>query len=194
MLALLAAPLASEAQPAGKVPRIGLIGWVLPASADRYVEPFRQGLRDLGYVEGQTIVVESRWAGGQSDRAAELAAELVRLKVDVIVAFATPAIQAAKNATTTIPIVMGVAGDPVGTGFVASLVRPGGNITGLSLMSSELAGKRLELLREVLPGIDRMAFLASGKSPAGRLFVQEAQVAAQQLGVRIQPVVVGGPE
>ena len=193
-LGILAAPLAPAAQQPTKVPRIGFLAWGSPPPADRYGESFRQGLRDLGYVEGQNIVVEYRWAEGRSDRAADLAAELVRLKVDVIVAFATPAILAAQNATKTTPIVMGVAADPVGTGFVANLARPGGNITGLSLMSPDLAGKRLELLREVLPGIARVAFLASGRSPAGRLFVQETQVAAQKLGVQIQPVVVGGPE
>ena len=191
---LLAAPLAAGAQQAAKVPRIGYLAWGSPPPSDRYGEPFRQGLREFGYVEGQNIVVESRWAEGRKDRAGDLAAELVRLKVDVIVAFATPAIEAAKSATKTIPIVMGVSTDPVGTGFVASLARPGGNITGVSLMSPDLAGKRLQLLREALPGVARVAFLASGRSPAGRLFLQETQVAARKLGVQIQPVVIGGPE
>ena len=193
-LASLAAPAAAQAQQAAKVARIGFLAWGSPPPSDRYGEPFRQGLRELGWVEGQNIVVEYRWAEGRSDRAADFAAELVRLKVDIIVAFATPAIQAAKSATKTIPIVMGVSTDPMGTGFITSLARPGGNITGVSLMSPDLAGKRLQLLREVLPSITRVAFLASGRSPAGRLFVQETQVAARKLGVQIQPVVIGGPE
>ena len=184
---------ATTAQQPAKVPRVGVLVRDSPP-ADRFLEPFRQGLRDLGYVEGQNIVVEYRWAEGRSDRAAALAAELVRLKPDVIVAFTTPAIHAARNATKTIPIVMGAAADPMGTGFVASLARPGGNITGMYLMLPELAGKRLELLREVLPRVTRVAFLAGGPDTAGPLFIQESQVAAQTLGLQIQPVVVKDPE
>jgi len=184
--------MASDAQQPGKVPRVGVLRFGSPPPADRFAEPFRQGLRELGYIEGQTIIVEYRWAG-TSDRAAELAAELVRLKVDVIVAFVTPAAYAAKNATRAIPIVVSAA-DPVGTGLVASLARPGGNITGVSLMLPDLAGKRLELIREALPGVARVAFLAHGAGPAAPLFIRETQVAAQKLGVRIQPVIVEGPE
>ena len=131
---------------------------------------------------------------GRSDRAADLAAELVRLKVDVIVAYAEPAIQGAKNATKTIPIVMGSSADPVGTGLVTSLARPGGNITGVSGMLPDLAGKPLQLLRELLPGVARVAFLAARRETAARLFLEETQVAGQKLGVQIQPVIVKGPE
>ncbi len=145
VLGTVALPPSADAQQPAKVPRVGVLVWA-SSPADRQVKPFRQGLRDLGYVEGQNIVVEYRWAEGRSDRAADLAAELVRLKVDVIVAYATPAVRAAKSATKTIPIVMGGSADPVGTGFVTSLARPGGNITGVSLMMPDLAGKRLQLL------------------------------------------------
>jgi putative tryptophan/tyrosine transport system substrate-binding protein len=137
---------AAEAQQAKKVPRIGLLG--LGSGPALPEEAFLQGLRDLGYVEGQNITIEHRWAAGKVDRLPVLAEELVRLKVDLIAVRATPVVQAAKSATTTIPIVMLGAADPVGTGFVASLARPGGNITGMSNMMPELAGKRLELLKE----------------------------------------------
>ena len=179
------------AQQAKKVPRIGYLT-VRSGPSDRD-EAFRQGLRDLGYVEGQNIIVEHRFANG-TDRLPEMAAELVRLKLDVFVAEATPAVQALKNATGTPPIVMAAAADPVGTGLVASLAQPGGNITGLSLILPELAGKRLELLREVLPRIARVAFLAHGGNPAHRLFVKEAQDIAPRLKIKIQPLVIGGPE
>ena len=161
--------------------------------SDPYVGAFRQGLRELGYIEGRNIDIVYRYTNGD-DQLPELAAELVRLKVDVIVTSSTAATRAAKNATTTIPIVMAAASDPVGTGLVVSLARPGGNITGLSLMAPELAGKRLELLREVLPRVARVAFLASGRDPDGRLFVEEAQAAAERFGMQIQPLVIGGPE
>lgn len=161
--------------------------------SDPYVGAFRQGLRELGYIEGQNIDIVYRYTNGD-DQLPELAAELVRLKVDVIVTSSTAATRAAKNATTTIPIVMAAASDPVGTGLVVSLARPGGNITGLSLMAPELAGKRLELLREVLPRVARVAFLASGRDPDGRLFVEEVQDAAERFGMQIQPLVIGGPE
>ncbi len=193
VLGTVALPPLADAQQPTKVPRVGFLAWGSPPPADRYAEPFRQGLRELGYVEGQNIVVEYRWAEGRSDRAADLAAELVRLRVDVIVAWVSSAIKAAGNATRTIPIVMGAAADPVGMGLVASLARPGGNITGPSGMSPDLAGKRLELLREVLPGVSRVAFLFYTKAGGWR-FVEETQVAAQKLGVQIQPVGVGGPE
>jgi ABC-type uncharacterized transport system substrate-binding protein len=191
-LGTLSAPLVAEAQQAGKVPRIGFLSWGFPPPSDRYGEPFRERLRELGYVEGQNIVVEYRWAEERSDRAADLAAELVRLRVDVIVAWVGAAVRAAQNATRTIPIVMGAVADPVRSGLVASLARPGGNTTGPSMMTLDIAGKRLELLREVLPGVSRVAFLFSPKT--GRGFVEETQVAAQRLGIRIQPVGVGGPQ
>jgi putative ABC transport system substrate-binding protein len=142
-------------------------------------------------VEGQNIVVEYRWAEERSDRAADLAAELVRLRVDVIVAWVGTAVRAAQHATRTIPIVMGAVADPLRSGLVASLARPGGNTTGPSMMTLDIAGKRLELLREVLPNVSRVAFLSR---KAGWQFVQETQVAAQRLGVRLQPVAVEGPQ
>ncbi|HTN69849.1 MAG TPA: ABC transporter substrate-binding protein, partial [Methylomirabilota bacterium] len=152
------------------------VGYLSPRSGPSEREAaFKEGLREFGLIEGQNVVIEYRWAKGKSELLPQLAAELVRLKVDVIVAAATLAVQAAKNATATIPIVMPAAADPVGTKLIASLDRPGGNITGLSLMAPELAGKRLELLREVLPKLTRVAFLAYGPDPATRLFVKEAQ-------------------
>jgi putative tryptophan/tyrosine transport system substrate-binding protein len=190
---VLAAPLAAGAQPAGKVPRIGFLsfGWVEGARPN--LEAFRQGLRELGYVDGQNIAIEYRFAESKLDRLPDLAAELVHLRVDMIVAATTPVILAAKNATSTIAIVMAPAADPVATGLITNLARPGGNITGVSLMMPELAGKRLELLREVLPDVTRVTFLA-WRDVSGRRFVEEAQAAGQILGLRIQPVVVGGAE
>ena len=157
-ISVLAAPLAVEAQPP-KVPRLGFLG-ISPASAyASRIEGFRQGLRELGYVEGQNIAIEWRYADSQADRLPGLAAELVRLNVDVIVAAGVEPTRAAKQATTTIPIVMGQSGDPVGLGLVASLARPGGNITGLTILTAELNGKRLGLLHEAVPGTSRVAVL-----------------------------------
>jgi len=184
--------LSAEAQQPKKVPRIGYL--TLRASPTENDEAFLQGLRDLGYTDGRNIAIENRWAGGKTDRLPALAEELVRLKVDIIVASSTPAVQAAKNATKTIPIVMTGTADPVGTGLVASLARPGGNITGLSGILPELAGKRMGLLREILPKLSRVAFLAHGGDPAHILFIKEAQEAAGRLGMKLQPVVIGGSE
>ena len=194
LLALILAavnPAEAQQQPK-KPPRIGLLG--LAAGPARPEEAFLQGLRDLGYVEGQNIIIEYRWAAGRTDRLPALAEELVRMKVDLIVVRATPVVQAAKNATTTIPIVIMSAADPVGMGFVASLARPGGNITGMSQMLPELAGKRLELLREILPELSRVAYLAHGGDSAHKLFVKQAQEAAKSFGMKFQPLVIGGPE
>jgi putative tryptophan/tyrosine transport system substrate-binding protein len=177
----------SEAQQPKKV------GILTLTSDDPMVVMLRQGLRELGYVEGQNIVIEHRFAEGKVDRLPDLAAELVHMNVDVIVARATPVVQAAKNATSTIPVVIHSA-DPVGSGFVASLARPGGNITGLSSMAPELAGKRLELLREILPKLSRVAFLAHGSDPAHRQFIKEAQETAERFGMKFQPVVIRGPQ
>jgi putative ABC transport system substrate-binding protein len=177
-----------EAQQPKKVPRIGFLG--LPGGPAWQEEEFLKGLRDLGYLDGQNIIIEYRWAAGKTDRLPALVEELVRLKVDLIVVRTTPVVQAARNATTTIPIVMLSAADPVGSGFVASLVRPGGNITGMSSMMPELAGKRLELLREVLPKLSRVAFLAYGGDTAHKLFVKEAQEAAERFGMKFQPVII----
>jgi putative ABC transport system substrate-binding protein len=164
-----------------------------PSGRDLYFEVVRQGLHDLGYVEGQNIFIVYKSAEGRVERLPDLAAELVRMKVDVIMARATPVVQAAKNATSTIPIVASAA-DVVGSGFVASLARPGGNITGTTSIMPELAGKRLELLREIVPKLSRVAFLAHGGVPAHRLFIKEVQAAGESVGVQIQPLVVKGPE
>jgi len=149
-------------------------------------EPLRQGLRENGYVEGQNLLVEWRAADGRPERAKMLAQELVRLNVEVIVANLTPAVQAAKEATGTIPIVMASAGDPVGTGFVASLARPGGNITGLTGISAELAGKRVELLRELVPGLARLGLLLNGSNPFAKSLVTETRTAAKRAGLELQ--------
>jgi putative ABC transport system substrate-binding protein len=193
MLALLAIPLAAEAQPlAGEVPRIGVLMYTPMTKA--FQEAFRQGLRDYGYVEGQNILVEWRAAEGQPDRTMTLATELVRLQVRVIVAEFTPAVQAAQHATHTIPIVMAPAGDPVATGLVASLARPGGNITGFSNIVAELSGKRLELLRELVPRLTRVGLLIHGAGPLDKAFAEETQTAAARAGLQLHVVGVPRPE
>ena len=189
----LATASAAEAQQAKKRPRIGVLSSRLGPLPTRE-GAFQESLRKLGYVEGQSITIEYRYAEERLDRLPELVAELVHSKVDVIVAVSTPAIEAAKNATNTIPIIMAGVSDPVGTGFVASLARPGGNVTGLSLQSPELSGKRLELLKEVIPKLSRVAFLVHRQDPGHRLFVKEAQDAGQSLGMQIQPLAVAGFE
>jgi len=190
---LLVAPLAGAAQQPAKVPRIGYLSPLSPSSDSTRIEAFRQGLRDFGYVEGQNIAIEYRYAEGKFNRLPDLAAELVRFKVDVIVVASTPGILAAKNATSTIPIVMALSADPVPTGLVSSLARPGGNITGLSLLSGELSGKRLELLKEVVPNLSRVAVLWDPVNPATLLQLRETEAAAQVLGVQLQPLEVRGP-
>ena len=190
-LCILAAPLAGEAQPAN-VPRIGVLGLV--STPEREQAQFREELHARGYVEGQTIRVDYRWvAAGQAERLDDLAVELVRLPVDLIVALSTPSVQAAKRATTTIPIVM-AAGDPVETGLVASLARPGGNITGVAAMTTELGGKCVELLRELLPAVPHVAALVHATDPFARPFLEHIQSAAGSVGVQVQPVVVRGDE
>jgi putative tryptophan/tyrosine transport system substrate-binding protein len=182
----------AEAQQPKKVPRIGYLSLrASPSAGDR---AFLQGLNDLGYVAGQNISIEYRWAAGKVDRLPGLAEELVRLRVDILVTASTPVVQAAKNATGTIPIVMASAADPVRSGFVASLAQPGGNVTGMSNIMPELAGKRLELLREVLPKLSRVAFLAHAGDPAHRLFVDEAREAAGSFGMQVQQLVIAAPE
>jgi putative tryptophan/tyrosine transport system substrate-binding protein len=181
-LSLLVVPLLAVAQPVGKVRRIGML---IPGSSSDFalrIEAFRHGLRDLGYVEGQNITVESRFAEGQADRLPELVVELIRLQVDVMVIDGNLAIRAAQHATTTIPIVMAISGDPVGEGFVASLARPGGNITGLSLMGTELSGKRLQLLQEAVPTLSHIAVLWNPAVPVSTLAFKETQTAAHALG------------
>ena len=184
--ALLTTPLLAEAQPAKKIPRVGVLGGQSPEmSPPPPILALRQGLRELGYVEGQTIAIEWRWAQGKNERFSDLAAELVQLKVDVIVAATTPGVQAAQRATRTIPIVMGFASDPVALGLVASLARPGGNITGLGVAMPEMAGKRLQLLREVAPTVARIAVLSDPTSLVSA-DVRETEVAARTLGVPLQ--------
>jgi putative ABC transport system substrate-binding protein len=190
----LLAPLAAGAQGPGKIPRIGYAMSRAASEDQRVLDAARQGLRELGYVEGQNIALEVRWAEGRYERFPELVAELVRLKVDVLVAATTPGALAAKNATRTIPVVMLAVGDPVGSGLVASLARPGGNLTGLSLLNTEVHGKRLELLKQALPGISRVAVLTNPGNPIHAVFWKETHAAAQTLGVQLQPVKLRGPE
>jgi putative ABC transport system substrate-binding protein len=178
----------AEAQQPTQVPRIGYLS--LRAKPSLRDEAFVRGLHDLGWVDGQNIAIEYRWAANRTENLAKFADELVALKVDLISASATPAVQAAKNATKTIPIVMVTSADAVRSGFVASLARPGGNITGNTNIFPELAGKRLELLKEVLPKLSRVAFLAYGPDPAHKLFVKDAQDAAQSFKIRILPLVL----
>src|SRR5712691_7146508 len=194
-LSLLAAPLIAEAQQPKHVHRIGVLSG-LGTTPERhpFVEAFLEGMRALGYVEGQNLVLEYRGAVGHYERLPALAAELVQLKADVIVTQGTPAALAAKDATTTIPIVMVGVGDPVGSGLVASLARPGGNITGLSLLGPELVGKQLEFLKDVLPTVSRVAVLWNPANPAQALMVREADVAAQRLGVQLHLVEARDPD
>ena len=174
-----------QARQAGKPLTIGFLGPTTPSSQSQHVAAFSQRLRELGWIEGRTITIEVRWAEGRSERFAEIAAEFVRLKVDVIVTQTTPAVLAAKQATSVIPIVFATAGDPVGTGVVASLARPGGNITGLSSQATDTAGKRVGLLREVVPGLRRLAILGNIGNPFSVLEIAEVQAAARTLGVEV---------
>jgi putative ABC transport system substrate-binding protein len=183
-VAVLVSSSVAQAQPGKKVPKIGYLS-VRSAPSERE-EAFKQGLRELGWVDGENISIEYRWAKEKPELLPELAADLVRLKVNLIVAPFTAAVEAAKKATSTIPIVMSPAADPVASKLIASLDRPGGNITGLSLMGPELAGKRLELLREVVPRLSHVAFLARGADPAAGLFIKEAEEVAQKLGLELQ--------
>jgi putative tryptophan/tyrosine transport system substrate-binding protein len=178
-------PIAARAQQAGKLPTIGFLVAGTPTSHGQWVAAFVQRLRELGWIEGRTITIEYRWAEGRSERFAEIAAELVRRKVDVIVTSATEAIVAAKQATSVIPIVFAAAGDPVGTGLVASLARPGGNVTGLSIQQTDVAAKRLELLREVVPGLQRLAIWANAGSPSNVVEMAEVAATARTLGLEV---------
>jgi putative ABC transport system substrate-binding protein len=186
------APPAPDAQQGGKVARVGVLLF-LPLTK-RAQEDFRSAFRDHGYAEGQHVLIEWRSAEGSTDRANALAAELVGLNVGVIVAEFTPAVRAAKNATTTIPIVMASAGDPVATGLVSSLAHPGGNITGFTNLASELSGKRLELLREVVPGVTRVGMLIHGSDPLDGAFVDETRAAAAKIGIQVHVKSVPRPE
>lgn len=186
----LAAPLAAEAQQAGKVYRIGFL-WDSPAAFPDAIEAFRQGLRDLGYVEGRNTVIEYRWAEGKPERMRELAEELVRLKVDVIMAPSSVYTGAAKRATSTIPIVFLSHADPLGSGHVRSLARPGGNTTGLTIMMTETNVKGLELFKEAIPGLSRVAVIWDPATPSHKPGLKAVQSAGPSLGLRIQSVPVG---
>jgi putative tryptophan/tyrosine transport system substrate-binding protein len=191
MLFVLSVP--AQSQQPTKVTRIGYLVGPSSASTARY-EAFRQGLRELGYVEGKNIVIEWPSSEGNRDRQRALVAELVGLKVDVIVAVGAGDVRIAKDATATIPIVMVQGGDPVGSGFVASLARPGGNITGLATLRPELSGKRLELLTEIVPKLSRVALFASSASPDHAQVLKEAELAAGALGVKLQSLDIRSPK
>jgi len=191
---LLAPSVSTQAQQPAKIPRIGFLSGTSLSSTSARVEAFRQGLRELGYVEGKNIVIEWRWAEGKFDQLPDLAAELVRLKVDIIVSAGPAATRPAKEATSTIPIVMGFDNDPVGSGFVASLARPGGNITGLSSLAPELSGKRLELLKEILPKLSRLAVFGNSKEPGNAQNSKEVELAAKAHGVKVEFLDVVSPK
>jgi putative ABC transport system substrate-binding protein len=189
----LAAPPSALAQPSAKIRRIGFLGTGTAAGTARWVEALRGGLRELGYVEGRNLAIEYRWADGKYERAPELAAELVRLKVEVLVTHGTPGSRAAKGATTTVPIVMASVGDAVLVGLVASLARPGGNITGSAFFNPELAAKRLELLKETLPRLTRAAALINPDNPGQGTLLQAMEPTAKSLKLELLVVDVLGP-
>ena len=178
-------PLAARAQQAGKLPTIGFFSAGSAAALRDWVTALVQRLRELGWIEGRTVAMEYRWADGHNDRLAEIAAELVRLKVDVIVTHSAAPVIAAKQATAVIPVVFATAADPLATGLVASLARPGGNVTGLSSQTSELAGKRLEVLRELIPGLHRLAILANAAAPHAVLEMADTEETARKLGIEV---------
>jgi putative ABC transport system substrate-binding protein len=177
-------PLAASAQ--SKIPRIGFIGNSTAALEANLVDAFREGLRELGYEEGRNIVIEYRWAGGEYQRFSTLVAELIAAKVDLIVTAGTPAALAVKKATTTVPLVMVAVGDPVGTGLVPSLARPGGNLTGLSSIAPDLEGKRLQLLREIVPALSYVAMFVNSVNPFHVSSMRQARAAAEGMGIKLQ--------
>jgi len=181
-------PVAAHAQQTGKLPTIGFLGQSTRSAATEWTAAFVQRLRELGRIEGRTITIEYRWGEGREERFAEIAAEFVRLKVDIIVTSGTPAVIAAKQATTIIPIVVAAAGDPVEAGLVASLARPGGNVTGLSAQTADLAAKRLEILREVVPGLRRLAILSNVGNRLALWEMREVQAAASTLRLEVVPL------
>jgi putative ABC transport system substrate-binding protein len=184
----------AQGQQPKKVPRIGFLSIVSPPSISARVKAFRGGLRELGYVEGKNIVIEWRYAEGKLDRLPALAAELVHLKVDVIVSAGPRPTRSAQQATATIPIVMALDDDPVGSGFVASLARPGGNITGLATLVPEISGKQLELLKEIVPKLSRVAVLGNATTPGTPQALREINVTAGALGIQLQYLEVGAPK
>jgi ABC-type uncharacterized transport system substrate-binding protein len=181
-----ASPLGAGAQQAGKLPTIGFLGQSTRSASSEWVAAFVERLRELGWFEGRNVAIDYRWAEGQTEGLAEIAADFLRRKVDIIVTSGTPQVLAAKQATSIIPIVFATAGDPVGTGLVASLARPGGNITGLATLATELAGKRLELLREVVPGLARLAIMGNIGNPFTELELAEVQAAAATMGLKVE--------
>src|SRR5215510_15251103 len=193
-LLFLAAGTLAQGQQTKKVPRIGYLSGNSPASELARTETLRQGLLELGYVEGKNIVIEWRYAEGKLDRLSALAADLVRLKVDVIVTGGTGSTRSANEATNTIPIVMTQDPDPVGNGYVASLARPGGNITGLSTLSPELSGKRLELLKEIIPKLSRVAVLGTSTNASNAQSLRETELAAEAIAVKLQYLDVRSPK
>jgi putative tryptophan/tyrosine transport system substrate-binding protein len=183
-------PLAAHAQQPARLPTIGFMGTSTPAAQGHMVAALVQRLRELGWIEGRTIAIEYRWAEGRNERYSEIAAEFVRLKVDAILTQGTQAATAAKQATSVIPIVATVVGDPVGSGLVASLALPGGNVTGLSVVSPDMAAKRLELLREAVPGFRRLAILVDVGNAVNVEEVRQVQAAADKLGLEGFPIAI----
>jgi ABC-type uncharacterized transport system substrate-binding protein len=181
-------PLAARAQQPAKLPTIGFLGSSTLSEASPWVSAFVERLRELGWNEGRNVAMAFRWAGGSPERYSEIATEFVRLKVDVIVTFGTPAALATKQATAVVPIVIALAGDPVGAGLVASLAQPGGNVTGLSSQSPDLTGKRLALLREMVPNLRRLAIMGNVASPTNLLEMGESQAVARALGLETVPL------
>jgi putative ABC transport system substrate-binding protein len=188
---LFALCISAEAQPVKKVPRIGFLAALSPSAISSRVEAFKQGLAELGYVEGKTIAIEYRWANGKFEQVPVLAAEMVNLKPEVIVTAGPTDTRAAKQATSTIPIVMAFDNDPVGSGFVATLARPGGNITGLSTLTPETTGKRLEILKEIVPRLGRAAVLGTSTEPGKEQSLKETQTAAAALGIHLHYIEIG---
>jgi putative tryptophan/tyrosine transport system substrate-binding protein len=186
-------PLAARAQQPGKMPRIGFLGLTSPSTFASRLEAIRLGLRDFGYVEDVNIIIEYRWAEGRYERLPQLAAELVRSNVDLIVTHATPGSLAAKRATTTIPIVVALIGDPIAAGLVASLNRPGGNITGQSFFNAELRAKRVELLKELMPNLAHVAVILNADNPATGPEFEAMEATAQSLNVKLQPFRLRAP-
>ena len=187
-------PLAARAQQPAKIPRIGFLGNSTATMEANPIGPLRDGLRELGYEEGRNVIIEFRWADGKYDQFPALVAELLAAKVDVIITAGTPATLAIKKATSTVPLVFIAVGDPVGTGVVPNLGRPGGNITGLSSIAPDLEGKRLELLREVVPKLSHVAFFLNPANAFHTASMRQARVAAQSLGIKLQPMEVNKSE
>jgi putative ABC transport system substrate-binding protein len=186
--------LAAHAQTPRKIARIGWLSAGSRTASPHLLDAFLQGLRELDYVEGETFAMDYRWADGRQERLPELAVQLIRFEPDVLVATTSAAVQAAMNVTRTISIIMAGGGDPVGLGLVASLARPGGNVTGPSMMNTEVSSKRMQMLKELVPGLTRVAVLANSVNPIHSLFMRETESAARTLALELQPIEVHGPE